>query len=126
VVRAVADCAALAGLEELRLEARRTTADDLTRLLRSPHLRRLRELTLLAVNADAFLTAAAEVPETARLRRVFLGEGSGMTAAGAAALLRSSPLDEVASIGFVGRPTGMPWKTFDRVIRKLGPRLDLY
>jgi uncharacterized protein (TIGR02996 family) len=125
-VRAVADCPALANLEELRLEARRVTAEDLTRLLRSPHLRRLRELTLLAINADLVLTAAAEAPETARLRRFFLGDGAGMTVAGAEALLRASPLDAVASIGFVGRPSQVPWKTFDRVIHKLGPRLDLY
>jgi uncharacterized protein (TIGR02996 family) len=125
-VRAVAECPGLVGLEELRLEARRVTADDVTRLLLSPHLGRLRELTLSGVSADTFLTAAAQVPETARLRRIFLGEGSGMTAAGAEALLRRSALDEVTSIGFVGRPSRVPWEVFDQVIRKLGPRLDLH
>jgi hypothetical protein len=125
-MRAVAECPALSGLQELRLEARRVTDIDLTRLFRSPHLGRLRELTLLAVGADAVLKAAAEAPETARLRRLFLGEGSRMTVVGAEALLRESPLDSVASIGFVGRPGQVPWETFDRVIDKLGPRLDLH
>jgi uncharacterized protein (TIGR02996 family) len=125
-MRAIADCPALANLTTLRLEARRVTARDVTRLLASPHLPRLRQLGLFAINADTVLTAGAEVPETARVRRLVLGEAHRITDAGANALLRTSPLDAVTSIFFGGRPPGVSAGLFDKVVRKLGARFDSY
>jgi hypothetical protein len=102
---------------------RQVKPPDLDRLLRSPHLARLRDLCLWGVSAAAVLKAAAEVPETTRLRRLHLGEAHRtLTDTGANILLRKSPLD-ASAITFSKRPRRATGSRFDRVLAKLGNRI---
>jgi uncharacterized protein (TIGR02996 family) len=124
--RLISGCSALSRLYTLRIDPRGARERDLAGLIRSPHLAGLRELSLHGVNPDKLLTVASEMPEAGRLRRLVLGDASKMTDAGVEALLRQSPLDQVASIFFSAVPRRGSRDLFARLVAKLGPRFDSY